>query len=185
MKKYNVIYVDPPWHYQSGRVQDAGRKPDRLEENHYPTMTLEEIKNLDVEGLTDKDCICFMWVTDSHLKEGIEVLESWGFTYKTIGFNWIKKYKSGAFCVNNAPWTLKSWELCLIGIKGKMSKYKTKNNVQGLVFSVRREHSRKPDEVRQSINAMFENCPKLELFARQKTQGWDVWGNEIQSDIAI
>lgn len=184
-KKYNIIYADPPWQFGSKSYQDGNRDMLKLENTQYNTLTTCAIKNLPVKNITDSDAICFLWVTDAHLKEGIEVLESWGFKYKTIGFNWIKYYESGELCVNFAPWTLKSWEICLIGIKGSVGKYKKKNNIRGLVQTVRRKHSQKPDEVRQRIDELFGDIPKIELFARQKTLGWDVWGNEVQSDIDI
>jgi len=104
-KKYTVIYADPPWQFGSKAYQDSNRNMLDLDKTQYDTMTIQDIKRLPISSITDEDCICFMWVVDSHLKEGIEVLESWGFKYKTIGFNWIKKYSSGEFCVNFAPWT--------------------------------------------------------------------------------
>ncbi|GAH96803.1 unnamed protein product, partial [marine sediment metagenome] len=113
----------------------------------------------------------------------IEVLESWGFKYKTIGFNWIKKYKSGSFCVNFSPWTLKSWELCLIGIKGTMGKYKKINNIKGLLMEDRTTHSKKPDEARRRIDKLFGEIPKIELFARQRADGWDCYGDQLDSTI--
>ena len=178
-KKYQVIYADPPWQFDSKKYQDGNRDFDKLEVNHYSTMTIDELKQLPVSDITEKDSICFMWVTDSHLKEGIEVLESWGFKYKTIGFNWIKKYPSGKNCVNFAPWTLKSWEICLIGIKGTMGKYKKVNNIRGLLEEVRIKHSKKPNEARIRIAELFGDIPKIELFAREIVDGWDCWGNEV------
>ncbi len=185
MKKYNIIYADPPWQFGSKAYQDSNRKMLILEKTQYDTLNVEELKKLNIKEISPEDCICFMWVTDSHLKEGIEVLESWGFKYKTIGFNWIKKYKSGSFCVNFAPWTLKSWEICLIGIKGTMGKYKIVNNIQGLVIEERTTHSKKPEEVKKRIEQLFGDLPKIELFAREKTEGWDAWGNEVNNDIEL
>lgn len=184
-KKYKIILADPPWKFGSKAYQDNNRDMLVLEKTQYETLSVDELKKLNVKEISDEDCICFMWVTDSHLKEGIEVLESWGFKYKTIGFNWIKKYKSGSFCVNFAPWTLKSWEICLIGIKGIMGKYKITNNIQGLVIEERISHSKKPEEVRKRIESLFGNIPRIELFARQRKEGWDVWGNEVNSDIEL
>ena len=92
--------------------------------------TIDEIKALPVKELCENDCLCFMWVVDSFLKEGIELLESWGFKYKTIAFNWVKHYESGTVCVNFAPYTLKSWEVCILGVKGKVSNIKICNSVQ-------------------------------------------------------
>lgn len=178
-KKYNVIYADPPWRFDSKAYQDRNRKMLKLEETQYPTMSTEEIKNLPVQDIADKDCALFLWVTDSHLKDGIEVMKSWGFKYKTIAFVWIKTYESGQMCVNFAPWTLKSWEICLLGIKGSMGKYKQSNKVKGLIVARRTKHSKKPDEVRKSIETLFGDVPKIELFARQTFDGWDCWGNEV------
>jgi len=179
-KKYHIIYADPPWKFGSKSYQDGNRKMLDLKKTQYNTMGVSELKKLPVDKITHKDCICFMWVTDSHLKEGIEVLESWGFKYKTIGFNWIKKYKTGSFCVNFAPWTLKSWEICLIGIRGTMGKYKISNSVKGLLIELRTTHSKKPDETRKRIEKLFGDLPKIELFARQTADGWDSWGDEIR-----
>jgi len=184
-KKYNIIYADPPWKFGSKSYQDGNRNMLDLDKTQYDTMTIEQLKQLKIKNITDNDCICFMWVTDSHLKEGIGVLEAWGFKYKTIGFNWIKQYKSGANCVNFAPWTLKSWEICLIGIRGTMGKYKIANNIKGLLEEIRTKHSQKPQEARNRIEKLFGNLPKIELFAREKTEGWDVWGNEVESDIEL
>ena len=183
-KKYNIIYADPPWQYGSKKYQDGDRPFDKLE-NQYPTMTIEEIKKLLVRDIIEEDAACFLWVTDSHLKEGIEVLESWGFRYKTISFVWIKKYASGQNCINFAPWTLKSHEICLLGIKGKMTKYKKQNNIYSLVEAVRSTHSTKPEAVRKRIELLFGDMPKIELFARTNAVGWDVWGNEVLKSISL
>lgn len=183
-KKYNVIYADPPWHYSSKEYQDGNRDMKNLTEQ-YSTMSINEIKKLPINNICEKDAICFMWVTDSHLKEGIEVLESWGFKYKTIAFNWIKKTSIGNTYVNFAPWTLKSSEICLLGIKGIMGKYKQSNNVRQLIEAERTKHSKKPHEARLRIESLFGDLPKVELFAREKVIGWDSWGDEIQNDIEL
>lgn len=179
-KKYNIIYADPPWHYGSKSIingkNEFGTNPLSV---HYPTMKLKELEELKVKDLTLEDAICFMWVTDSHLDEGLSVLKSWGFKYKTIAFNWIKKTSKGNFCKNPAPWTLKSSEICLLGTKGKMMKYKKLHNIQSLIITEREKHSQKPQEARDRIQLMFGDIPKIELFARTKTEGWDAWGNEI------
>ena len=184
MKKYKIIYVDPPWKYGSKQYQDGGREFDKLE-RQYETMTISEIKNIPIKKITEDDCACFMWVTDSHLKDGIEVLESWGFKYTTIAFNWIKKTNKGNTCVNFAPWTLKSSEICLLGIKGSMGKYKKSNKIRQLIEAERLKHSQKPNEARKRIIELFGDIPRIELFAREKTKGWDVWGNEIESNITL
>ena len=180
-KKYNIIYADPPWHYGSkSRVNNStGRKSVPLSE-HYETMSLQEIKELPVKNITENDAVCFMWVTDSHLDEALEVYTAWGFKYKTIAFNWIKTTSKGNYCKNVAPWTMKSSEICLLGVKGAMSKYKQANNIESLVIAERTKHSKKPQEVKNRIELLFGgDLPKIELFARQETDGWDAWGNEV------
>jgi len=191
MKKYQIIYADPPWKYNSKELygdkinghKNGTRKRFANLERMYNTMTIEDIKALPIKKISDDNCCCFMWVTDSHLKQGIEALESWGFKYKTIAFVWLKKYSTGTNVLNFAPWTLKSTEICLLGVKGKMSKYKTANNVQQFVVAERKKHSQKPEEVRKRIEVLFGGCKKIELFAREKIEGWDCWGNEVESDI--
>lgn len=178
-KKYNIIYADPPWKFGSKAYQDGGRAMLKLEETQYETMNIEQIKALPVKGMCEKDCVCFLWCVDSFLKEGIELLNSWGFKYKTIAFNWIKHYESGEVCVNYAPYTLKSWEVCLVGIKGKISNIKVCDNVKGLLTDVRTKHSKKPDETRVRIEQLCGDKPRIELFARTHAEGWDCWGNEV------
>jgi len=179
LKKYQIVYADPPWQYTSKKFQDGGRDFDKLESNHYATMTIDDLSKLPIEHIITDDSACFLWVVDSHLKEGIEILEHWGFSYKTVAFNWIKITKNKKQCYNFSPWTLKSWELVLLGTRGKMGKYKLLNNVKGLVIAERTEHSRKPEEVRKRIDSLFGNVEKIELFARRVTPGWDAWGDEI------
>lgn len=179
-KKYNIIYADPPWHYGSkSAINNTSGKTIKPLKDHYNTMTLNELKELPIKGLTKEDAACFMWVTDSHIDEALEILKSWGFKYKTIAFNWVKTTSKGNYCKNVAPWTMKSSEICLLGIKGKMTKYKQVNNIESLVIAERTKHSRKPKEVRDRIELLFGDTPRIELFAREKTEGWDSWGNEI------
>ena len=182
-----MIYADPPWDYDRGHYQDKGRKPKEINE-FYPTMDIEDIKKLPVKDITKDNCLLFIWVTDSHLAKGIEVINSWGFDYKTVAFNWIKKYKNGSRCVNFAPYTLKSWELCLLGTKGTPTKLLEESNIQGYVKAERTKHSKKPNKVRKRIEQLVEGKQnlfginpkdKIELFAREKTNNWDVWGNEV------
>ena len=113
------------------------------------------------------------------LKEGLEVIESWGFKYKTIGFQWIKKNKSGnGFFFGLGRWTRGNSECCLIGVKGKP--HRISNSVSQLIISSLQEHSKKPAEVREKIIELCGDVPRIELFARQKVNGWDCWGNEVE-----
>ena len=182
-KKYNIIYADPPWHYGSkSAVNNTTGSAIKPLSDHYSTVSLQELKNMPIKSMTKDDSACFMWVTDSHIDEALEVLRSWGFAYKTIAFNWIKTTSKGNYCKNVAPWKMKSSEICLLGIKGRMTKYKQANNIESLVIAQRTQHSQKPNEVRKRIVDLFGDLPRIELFARQKTDGWDVWGDEIVDD---
>lgn len=179
-KKYNIIYADPAWHYGSkSAVNNTKGSEIKPLQDHYETMTLQELCDLPVKDITKDDAACFMWVTDSHLDEGIEVMKAWGFNYKTIAFNWVKITNKGNFCKNVAPYTMKSSEICLLGIKGRMLKYKVANNIESLVIAERTQHSKKPQEVRRRIELLFGDLPRIELFAREKWEDWDCWGNEV------
>lgn len=189
-KKYQIIYADPPWRYGSkSKVNDyqgnAEHKKHNKLECAYNTMSVNEIKGLPINNIIDENCACFLWVTDSHLKEGIEIIESWGFKYKTVAFVWVKKTNRGNTYFNIAPWTIKSCEICLLGTKGRMIQHKQSTNIKQLIEATRGKHSQKPIEARGRIEKLFGDLPRIELFARQKTEGWDVWGNEVESDIEL
>ena len=176
MKKYGIIYADPPWHYKKG----AGRSA----ESHYPTMTIEEIQALPVSELADKDCALFMWITFPILKESLSVLSAWGFKFKTIAFVWIKQNrKSDSLFWGMGYWTRANAEFCVLATKGKPKRMA--KNVHQVIVSHIEEHSKKPDEARRRIVRLMGDLPRIELFARQKSAGWDVWGNEVESDIIL
>ena len=178
-KKYNIIYADPPWKFSSPKFQDGNRGFGNRVEDRYKTLSIKEMCNLSINKITKKDCILFMWVIDSHLEESFKVIKSWKFRFATIGFTWVKQYKSGSYCYNFGAYTLKSTEICLIALKGKLKNIKKSNNVKGLVFAERTKHSKKPDCIKDKIIDLCGDLPRIELFARQKTPGWDVWGNEV------
>lgn len=182
--EYNVIYADPPWKFNKGVYQDNGRS-DRMINEQYGTMSKKALLNLPINKLTHKDAALFLWVTDSHLKDGIELIEGWGFQYRTIVFIWKKITKNGKTCANVGAWTMKNCEVCLLGIRGNMLQHKKANNVFQLIESERTKHSRKPIETKKRIETLFAGLPKLELFCREKTEGWHSWGNEVESDIEI
>jgi len=192
MKKYQIIYADPAWTF-SNRLRNGSPEANgtinivhRELSETYNTMTIKDICNLKVPEITDKDCALFIWTTDAHLEDAMKVIKSWGFKYKTIGFTWLKKEKSGIQSCYVGFWTLKCGEICLFATKGSMNKYLKKRNVRQLVEAVRGKHSEKPNEIRQRIVQMFgEELPKIELFARQIHDGWDVWGNEVVSDVVL
>ena len=194
MKKYQIIYADPPWSFSSGIR--SSKKIDGKFQYYTPDSTVgdgkyksvmdgDDIKALNVELITNNDCVLFMWTTDAHLPLALEVMKEWGMPYKTIGFVWNKKEKSGKQVCYFGKWTMKGTEICLIGAKGKANSLIQSHKVRQLVEAIRRKHSQKPDEVRDKIIEMFGDIPRIELFARQKTEGWDVWGNEVESDIEL
>lgn len=175
-KKYKIIYADPPWSYKDKRDKQPRLCGGAL--RHYPTMNVEAIKALPVNKITEDNCMLFLWVTFPNLKEGIEVLESWGFKYKTLGFSWIKTNKNNGAPFFGIGWYTKSnCEVCLIGVKGKP--FKVSNNVSSVILSPKEEHSKKPDIVRDKIVELCGDVPRIELFARRGALGWDSWGNEI------
>ena len=189
--QYDVIYADPAWLYGSkelyGDKSKNGKRKNRFRklERKYNTMSIPEIKALPVKNIVKKNAVCLLWVTDSHLKEGISVMESWGFKYKTIAFVWVKKTRKGNTFVNLAPHTLKSCEICLLGTRGTTKNLKTDNTIRQLIEAERTKHSKKPDEARLRIEKLYANAKRIELFAREKHKGWDCWGNECDSDIVL
>lgn len=154
----------------------------RSAENHYPTMSLEDIKNLPINNLADKNCVLFMWTTIPLLKDSFSVLDSWGFEYKSIAFVWIKlNKKSDTLFWGMGHWTRSNAELCILATKGHPKRQSAK--VHQVIMSHIQQHSKKPDEARERIIELIGDLPRIELFAREKKDGWDSWGNEIECDI--
>ncbi len=182
LKKYSIIYMDPPWKYNS-RANNNTRFRGGAG-NHYNLMTMEEIRKLPINNLANENCALFLWVTFPMLDEQIKLFKEWKFDYKTLGFSWIKlnsKNLQPFFGVGY--YTKSNCEVCLLGVKGRMKP--VTNKISSVILSPRREHSRKPDEVRNKIVELFGELPRIELFAREKVKGWDAWGDEISSDINI
>jgi len=179
MKKYEIIYADPPWKY-GGRSSKFNDKKRQNIEEIYNTMSDSELINLRVKDISAEDCILFLWVVSPHLKECIQIGESWGFKYITVGFVWHKRY------ARLGNYTMSGCELCLIFKKGKIPNGKIKGKgIKQFIEAKSEKHSKKPDEVRRRIEELFPKSNRIELFARQETKGWDVWGNEIKSDIDL
>ena len=179
-KKYNVIYADPPWSYKVWSKKGAGRSA----ESHYPTMSIEAIKALPVSRLAARDCALFLWITFPMLREGWGVMDAWGFTFKTVAFVWVKQCrKSDSIFTGMGYWTRANAEICLLAARGHPKR--AARDVKQVILSHIEEHSKKPDEARRRIEALMGDVPRIELFARQVTPGWDVWGNEVASDIQL
>lgn len=169
---YGVIYADPAWTFSTRSNEGKGRSP----EQHYDCMSLEEIKALPVQDLAAKDCVLLMWVIDTHLPMALDVMSAWGFKYKTKGFNWVKLNQDGTPFTGMGFWTRANPEDCLLGTKGHPKR--VAKDVRRLLMSPRREHSRKPDEIRDEIERLVSG-PYIELFARETKPGWDAWGNQV------
>lgn len=172
MKKYSIIYADPPWKY------DFAKTNNRQIENHYPTMTVEEIKKLPIENISEKDSVLFLWATSPKLIEAIEVMKAWGFNYKTHGI-WDKEV------IGMGYWFRGQHELLLVGTRGKFSPPASDLRKSSVFREKRGVHSKKPQFYRDYIGEVYNGLKKVELFARNAAEGWDVWGNEVESDLQI
>ena len=175
-----MIYADPLWSYYVWSQTGAGRSA----EAHYPTMSTEEIKALPVSRIAGRDCALFLWITFPMLREGWGVMDAWGFRFKTVAFVWIKQNrKSDTLFTGMGYWTRANAEICLLATRGRPERQV--KNVHQVIISHVEEHSKKPDEARRRIEMLMGDVPRIELFARQVTPGWDVWGNEVPCDIEL
>jgi len=166
--KYGAIYADPAWKFKTWSDKGLGRAPK------YDTMTTDQIKSLPVSDLAAEDSVLFLWVTFPMLKDGLETIESWGFTYKTCAFSWIKA-DEGNVWAGTGYWTRANSEVCLLATKGHPKRLNA--DVRQSIIEPRREHSRKPDCVPGRIERLVAG-PYLELFARTTRPGWVSWGNQ-------
>jgi len=176
-KKYQIIYADPPW------MERGGGKIKRGADKHYPLMKTKEIISLPVNTITYDNAHLYLWVTNNFLIDGLKVMDSWGFIYKTM-ITWVKdRFGLGQYFRGQT-------EHCLFGVKGNIP-YKSINGKrqQGttIIYSPRSKHSQKPNKMRLLIEKVSdrEGFNKIELFARQKVKGWDVWGDEINNNKQI
>lgn len=188
-KKYQIIYADPPWSYNSRMALGKGAKRSSAED-YYDVMTIKDIANLPVKSIADKDCILFIWVTMPKIFDSLQVMEAWGFEYKTCAFVWVKRNKIFSQrrynergiddFMGQGRWTRGNAELCLLATKGKPKRISAK--VRQIIHTPIEEHSKKPDETRERIVELVGDLPRIELFARRKVNGWDCWGNEVEGD---
>lgn len=172
-----MIYADPPWQYK-----DKCKAGGRGAEFKYPCMNSSDIKTLPIQTISDDDCLLFLWVTFPMLQEGLDVIRAWGFTYKTVAFNWVKKNKKAdSWFWGMGNWTRSNSEVCLLGVKGKP--VRNQANVHSVIDTPIEQHSKKPDEVRSRIVQLCGDVPRIELFARQECAGWECWGNEVHKEL--
>ena len=178
-KKYQIIYADPACQYKSKECLAKNSILNGKLNTHYSTMSMNDLKELPVGGVSDDNCLLFLWVVSPMLDDCIDVLKSWGFKYSTIGFIWHKQK------TNPGSYTMSECEICLIGKKGIIPTPRGARNIRQFLSESKTRHSAKPEEIRNRITIMFPQQNKIELIARQKVEGWDAWGNEVESDITL
>lgn len=167
-----IILADPPWEYDSGTVD-----PTRVIENQYPTMSIDELKALDVASIATADAVLFMWAPPALLPEALEVMAAWGFTYKT-NLTWDKKRIGGGY------WFRIRHEHLLLGVRGNPAKPPPSMLVPSVIAAARGKHSAKPGVVHEMIERYYPTLPKLELFCRAPRKNWTAWGNQAQEKTA-
>jgi len=172
---FDIVYADPPW-FESG-----GGKIKRGADRHYPLMKTKDISALPVRLITAPNAHLYLWVTNTFLQDGLDVMSAWGFKYKTT-ITWVKdRFGLGQYFRGQT-------EHCLFGVKG-MIPYKVEEGKrqQGVtvISAPRLRHSAKPEKMRALIKRVSDRkgFKKVELFARQYYEGWSVWGNEVEADI--
>lgn len=176
-KKYSIIYADPAWSYRD--KASAGQRGASFK---YDVMSIDDIKALPVKDIAEDDCLLFLWVTFPMLQEGLDTIEAWWFKYKTMAFTWVKKNKkSDSWFWWMWNWTRSNPEVCLLWVRGKPKRMSAK--VHSIIDTPIEGHSKKPSVTREKITELAGGGAKVELFARQKVEGWDSWWNEIESDI--
>jgi N6-adenosine-specific RNA methylase IME4 len=190
-EKFAVILIDPPWEYTT-YSEDTGQ--GRSAEAHYPTMSAGDIASLPVGDLAADDCALFMWATWPTIQQAFAVGTAWGFEYKTCAFTWAKVKKGLApdthlrlnddsnWHMGMGFWTRANSEVCLLFVKGSPKRQNA--DVRQLIVASVRKHSQKPDEQYERIERLVKG-PYLELFAREKREGWFAWGNEVEPDISF
>lgn len=176
--RFATVLADPPWQFQNRTGKMA---PEHKRLTRYPTMTLQEIKDLPVEAIVQDRAHLYLWVPNALLAEGLQVMEHWGFTYKT-NLIWYKIRKDGGPDRRGVGFYFRNvTEMLLFGVRGEKVRTLDPGRTQeNIISSMKREHSRKPDEQ----YALIETCswgPRIELFARGPREGWTVWGNQADA----
>ncbi len=187
MKKYQIIYADPPWKYQL--FSDKPPCSRKADEDYYEVMYLLDMAQLPIKDYSADDSVLFMWATFPAMQTAIKLMRSWGFHYRTVAFVWVKKNKiADSKFWGMGGWTRSNAEVCLLGVKGnpkRLSKSVHQIIETQVIEAKIGEHSVKPPETREKILKLMGDLPRIELFAREKTSGWDIWGNEVESDIEL
>lgn len=187
MKKYQVIYADPPWMYQDKSKSHGGGA-----ESHYPCMSIKDICALPIHEIAEDNSVLLMWATMPMLEEAFKVIKAWGFKYKTCAFTWVKTNRDGTIYMGMGRHTRQNAELCLLATRGKGVK-RERADIYSSQLHGHAEHSKKPPTFRKQIVQLYGNVSRIELFSRKENtlmeledwKGWDVWGNEVESDITL
>jgi site-specific DNA-methyltransferase (adenine-specific) len=185
VKKYKIIYADPPWEYEFSQTHTRAI-------NDYPTMSMDDICNLKVKDISAEDSVLLMWVTFPKLEQAFPVIKAWGFNYVTNLFSWVKTNPDRSYFWGMGYYTRSNVELCLLAKKGK-GVTALVHDIHSVVDHQIMKHSKKPPIIRKNIVRLFGDLPRIELFARkpdllfdaENYEGWDVWGNEVESDIDL
>ena len=179
--KFSTIVIDSPWGY-SNKKTGGGMQSGASQK--YPTLSLDDILNFDISAIADKDSVIFSWVPSPLIEYGLKALISWGYHYK-FGIYWVKKDLtnvggSAALVgrVGMGYWMSGDVEICLVGTKGKVTPYRSQ--ISNVIIEKPRGHSIKPDTFWTIVNRVKTN-PAIELFARVERDGWECWGNEVNS----
>lgn len=178
---FGAVLCDPPWHFK--RYSEKATGKCRAPQDHYATMTAQEMAALPVTAVAAESCALFMWTTWPHLPQAMALIDAWGFTYKTCGFDWMKADGRSMdlfddtikAAIRMGYWTRSNSEPCLLATRGKPKRRDA--GVRMGIIEPSRQHSRKPDCVYGRIERLVAG-PYLELFARNTRHGWTSWGNE-------
>jgi N6-adenosine-specific RNA methylase IME4 len=177
VQKYSAILADPPWPYATWSHKGQGRSG----EAHYKTMSHADMQALPVSDIALPDSVLFIWVVQTQLPQAVDLINAWGFTFKSVAFAWLKREALPFFPddittqMGMGKWTRSEFEQCWFASRGKPKRLDA--GVRQVLIDKRREHSRKPDGIHERIERLVAG-PYVELFARQRRPGWDVWGNE-------
>lgn len=183
MKKYKVIYADPPWEFKSKKT---GGSMTSGAAQKYSVMSIEDLKRLDVQGLCDDDCLLVMWWVASQPEEALALVKSWGFKLCTMtGFVWNKLTVEGNPVFGLGHTTRSGAECALIAYRGKLKNIIQCKSIRSVRTEVIGRHSEKPAVFRLDIEKLCGDVPRLEMFARQVTSDWDLFGNEVENSISI
>tara|TARA_R110000787_G_scaffold258075_1_gene363280 strand:+ start:1649 stop:2212 length:564 start_codon:yes stop_codon:yes gene_type:complete len=166
-KPYDIIIADPPWQY------DGKTALSKTAGEHYQVAYSTNFNNLPLKNIAAKDSLLFMWCSGCLMKQAIELMEAWGWTFKQVAFVWDKKR------VNPGSYSMTACEFVIVGKRGKIPQPRGVRNTRQLLSELRGKHSVKPEQVMKSLCAMFPTQNKLELFARRDCEGWDTTGNEL------